>query len=162
MTDYTTITDSQCDPDAPLTSGLAYAWRDNPVAMGEKDTTVPLNLRLGHWVLGTLATTSGSTQTLSGLDLTHYAQIAAVFDGVSGTASTYSILLGGGLVASYASSGAALTYSGLIIVDLIGGRGIPVPLTIAQYAITNASTSISVSISAGSFDAGSVTIYGVR
>ena len=41
MTDYTTITDSQVDPDAPLTSGLAYAWRDNLLAVIEGDPTAP-------------------------------------------------------------------------------------------------------------------------
>lgn len=35
MTDYTVITDSQVDPDAPITSGLGYAWRDNPIAIAE-------------------------------------------------------------------------------------------------------------------------------
>lgn len=35
MATYLTITDSQLDPDAPLTSQLAYQWRDNPLAMFE-------------------------------------------------------------------------------------------------------------------------------
>lgn len=32
MTDYVEITDTQVDPDAPLTSQLAYQWRDNWIA----------------------------------------------------------------------------------------------------------------------------------
>lgn len=32
MADYVEITDAQVDPDAPLTSQLAYQWRDNWIA----------------------------------------------------------------------------------------------------------------------------------
>ena len=41
MADWVTITDSQVDPDAPLTSELAYAWRDNPVAIAEGAVGAP-------------------------------------------------------------------------------------------------------------------------
>lgn len=41
MADWTNITDSQVDPDAPLTSELAYAWRDNPVAIAEGAVGAP-------------------------------------------------------------------------------------------------------------------------
>jgi len=42
MADWVTITDSQCDPDAPLTSGLAYAWRDNTIAIAEGSPGAPV------------------------------------------------------------------------------------------------------------------------
>ena len=35
MAEYRTITDAEVDPDAPLTSSLGYAWRDNPIAIAE-------------------------------------------------------------------------------------------------------------------------------
>ena len=35
MADYTVIADTALDPDAPLTSELAYAWRDNLIAVTE-------------------------------------------------------------------------------------------------------------------------------
>lgn len=35
MADWTNIADSALDPDAPVTSELAYAWRDNPIAIAE-------------------------------------------------------------------------------------------------------------------------------
>lgn len=35
MTDYTAILDTHIDPDAPITSGLAYQMRDNPIAIAE-------------------------------------------------------------------------------------------------------------------------------
>ena len=36
MADWFNITDTQVDPDAPLTSQLGYAWRDNPIAISEE------------------------------------------------------------------------------------------------------------------------------
>jgi len=41
MADYTTITDSQVDPDAPITSELGYAWSYNPVAIAEGAINAP-------------------------------------------------------------------------------------------------------------------------
>ena len=41
MADWTLIADSALDPDAPLTSDLAYAWRDNPIAIAEGATDAP-------------------------------------------------------------------------------------------------------------------------
>ena len=41
MADWTVITDAQLDPDAPLTSDLAYAWRDNPIAIAEGASGAP-------------------------------------------------------------------------------------------------------------------------
>jgi len=42
MTDYTTISDSQVDPNAPLTSELITALRDNPIAIAEQSTGAPV------------------------------------------------------------------------------------------------------------------------
>lgn len=41
MTDWTTITDSQVDPKAPVTSELMTALRDNPAAITEGATGAP-------------------------------------------------------------------------------------------------------------------------
>lgn len=41
MADWTTISDTSVDPDAPLTSQLGYAWRDNPIAIAEGATGAP-------------------------------------------------------------------------------------------------------------------------
>lgn len=41
MTDWTTITDSQVDPKAPVTSELMTAMRDNPIAISEGATGAP-------------------------------------------------------------------------------------------------------------------------
>lgn len=44
MADWTAIPDSVLDPDAPLTSDLAYAWRDNVIAQSEGAVGAPKNL----------------------------------------------------------------------------------------------------------------------
>ena len=41
MADFTPIPDTALDPDAPLTSELAYAWRDNPIAIAEGAVGAP-------------------------------------------------------------------------------------------------------------------------
>ena len=41
MADWTTIADTQVDPDAPVTSELGYAWRDNPIAIAEGASGAP-------------------------------------------------------------------------------------------------------------------------
>jgi len=46
MADWTNIPDTALDPDAPLTSDLAYAWRDNPIAISEGAVGAPY-MRVG-------------------------------------------------------------------------------------------------------------------
>jgi len=41
MATYVPIIDTQVDPDAPLTSALAYQFRDNPTAVWEGDDSAP-------------------------------------------------------------------------------------------------------------------------
>lgn len=41
MTDYTTITDAQVDPEAPITSELVTALRNNPLAIIEGAAAAP-------------------------------------------------------------------------------------------------------------------------
>lgn len=41
MADWLSITDSAVDPNAPVTSELAYAWRDNPIAIAEGASGAP-------------------------------------------------------------------------------------------------------------------------
>lgn len=41
MADWIDITDSAVDPDAPLTSDLGYAFRDNPIAISEGASGAP-------------------------------------------------------------------------------------------------------------------------
>lgn len=57
MADYRTITDAEVDPDAPLTSSLGYAWRDNPIAIAEGATGAP---RVQDGALDSNVTTAGT------------------------------------------------------------------------------------------------------
>lgn len=41
MPDWVNIADTQLDPDAPLTSQLGYAWRDNTIAISEGASGAP-------------------------------------------------------------------------------------------------------------------------
>ena len=43
MADYNAISDTQLDPDAPLTSQLGYQFRDNPIAIAEGALGAPRN-----------------------------------------------------------------------------------------------------------------------
>lgn len=54
MADWTNINDSQVDPDAPVTSELGYAWRDNPIAIAEGAPGAPRIVR------GALSTATNS------------------------------------------------------------------------------------------------------
>lgn len=56
MADYVAQTDSQLDPDAPLTSELAYGWRDNLIAVTEGAPGAP---RIEDAALSTALTFTG-------------------------------------------------------------------------------------------------------
>lgn len=127
----------------------------------------------GMTLLGTLATTSGSSVTLSGLTLTDYKFLQFSINGVSSSASVSTLLLNGyrlsvinGSNAAEASSGGGFidlsngvfmssctVYNGTTLVGFEGGCG--------PSGLTTASTSITFTISAGTFDAGSIIVYGV-
>ena len=68
MTSYVAVTSGEIDADSPITADLMSKLRDNPIAIAEGASTVPSNL-FPTVLLGTLTTSSGTTQTLSGLDL---------------------------------------------------------------------------------------------
>jgi len=172
MTTYTPILNAEVDAESPITDLLLTRLRDNPLAIGEAAAGVPLNA-LPTVLLGTLITTSGSTQTLSGLDLAPYKSIRAVWNGVSHN-------IGGGINFTFAGLviaagiGSTQTLRGIVFIDLLNGNGFSTVLvmgtnTIAdvtvkamETSLSTATTSISVSINAGSFDAGSIAIFGVK
>jgi hypothetical protein len=132
----------------------------------------------GMTLLGTLTTTSGSTQTLSGLTLTSYKQLMAVFNNVSSTLSFdfkldsttgLALVPGQGNTASIFGFFVTDLTSGVLTANITGvasgssytsaGTG---PYAGIQNTITTASTSITFAVSSGTFDAGSIRIYGVK
>jgi hypothetical protein len=131
----------------------------------------------GMTLLGTLVTTSGSTHTLSGLDLTSYKFVVAVFDQVGdGNASSRTVSLEGAEVAITGTDN-GFRIGGAAYIDLSSGVGHATTgfvqgslprtssnprVTAFRVATSNASTSLTVTISAGSFVAGSIRFYGVQ
>lgn len=128
--------------------------------------TLPAN---GSTALGTVATTSGSTWTLSGLTLTSYKFLLIVLNGVSTNNAAFTLTFNAKTVTSTASS-QAQTVSGTIIVDL--GTGVFSGslqnssggnlASGGASGLTTASTSVALSAGAGTGDAGSFSVYGIQ
>lgn len=124
-------------------------------------------------LLGTLTTTSGTTQTLSSLTLTGYASLLILVDGVSHNGSggaTQNLLLGTGQISATAR-GTADLLCGFSFVPLVNGVAVSCidrdggsqSFQVRATGYTTASTSISFTWgSGGSFDAGTIRIYGIR
>lgn len=140
-------------------AGVAPAWADLPSSGGMT-------------LLGTLATTSGSTQTLSSLDLTSYKCLLVSLNGVSTSLQT-SILSMAGVAVTGTLTTNANGWTGTFLVDLstgIFGSGVAAIPTgnsssgggIGRTSISTTTTSLSFTINTGNFDAGSITIYGVK
>lgn len=182
MTSYITITDAETDPEAPLTATLAKKWRDNPIAIAEADASVPANLR-PTVSLGTLTTTSGTSQTLSGLTLTPYKFLVVSMDysfntGYGAGGTTGSTLFNGTILAGGSVTNTVYTVKGIITVDLDRGFSILQASTyqgttfqtsldtfkLLTTPITNSTTSISVSTSGTGavLAGGNVKFYGVK
>lgn len=124
-------------------------------------------------LLGTINTTSGTTQTLSGLDLTSYKFVFAAFDGlttgIGGATSSFGGCDTG--VATVSTNG----LRGVCVVDLSDGNAsfalanasatvntsVAATNRVACTNITTASTSISVATS-NAMNGGAVRIYGVK
>jgi hypothetical protein len=172
MTTYTTISNTLVQVGAYPFATTIQALRDNTVALGENDATVPVAIRLPVQLLGTLTTTSGASQTLSSLDLTPYRFLRLVFVGVSTSASTGSVTVGGSAVV--ATTAGSNTWRGIVDIDLTDGTFCATLASVGASAgavasaiaggctLTDASTSVVVETTVGNFDAGSIRVYGVR
>jgi hypothetical protein len=122
----------------------------------------------GITLLGTLATTSGTTVTLSGLTLTSYKQMQFVLNGVSGSGGFGFVTLNGGQI--FNPGGAANATSGFGFIDLSSGALVCCTANVSNWSgysfvsgITTASTSVSFVLGGGgTWDAGSIFIYGVK
>lgn len=126
----------------------------------------------GVTFLGSITTTSGASQSLSSLDLTPYRFLRLTFVGVSTNSASWLMQVDGLSIISPAQNAAA-TLRGIMDIDLtngvfssqIGSAGTNASTNgsgfVGDTAITTASTSVTVSTSAGAFDAGSVRVYGI-
>lgn len=130
-------------------------------------------------LLGTITTTSGASQTLSGLDLTSYKKLIIEVDGVSSSANPASLyIVSSSLIIGAANSTGSNAWYGvfdlLLSSGMISGQSSvqnPAAPPSALSAPTNymnrtgystATTSITFGVTAGAFDAGSVLVYGVK
>lgn len=167
MTAFTTLSSASLAVGKPLTSTIALALRDNPVAIGEADASVALGL-LPTVLLGTLTTTSGTVQTLSSLVLTPYRFLLFWFDGVS-TGATATLSVGSLAVSSisnisYSNNGHCWVNlsTGVAFAPMAETTTLNMFMSAGATGYTTASTSVSVSTSSGAFDAGNVKVYGVK
>ncbi len=135
----------------------------------------------GVTLLGTITTTSGITQTLSGLTLTGYKSLVLVIDGVSANGSHTLTFLSSAITIGASLTSASSVWNGKIDVDLGSGIGMSwvsmgsvvaapaaLPATTLAYfesGLSTASTSVSFTVVGGGspvFDAGSIAVYGVK
>lgn len=180
MTTYTSISNALVAVGAKPFASTIQALRDNTLAIGEGDATVPITL-LPTVLLGTITTTSGVTQTLSGLVLTPYKSLALVIDGVSANGTHSLTFLSSAITVGAALDNAVRVWNGKIDVDLGTGLGrswvsmgsavsapAALPATTLAYfesGLSTASTSVSFTVVGGgtpTFDAGSINVYGCK
>lgn len=190
MTVYTAIPNGDIDQDSPITQPLLTALRDNLIACAEGDASVPTGARFGHVLLGSIATTSGTAQTLSSLTLTGYRKLVLEVNGVtvSSVASSPALKLdsttGATLHGGTWSSGGSTPLYGLVEISLLYGTYIanlafststtatftafasvaPTGMgpVYGRCALTNSSTSVTLALSANNFTGGTILVYGVR
>ena len=176
MTSYIAINNSEVDPDSPITADLMTKLRDNPIAVFTDDASVPADLKLGVRLLGTLTTTSGASQTLSGLTLTQYKFIIVRLIEVSSTIATYFRIQGGAgstVNISQLMTTAGSLMHGEISIELASGNAWYISaignagnsqssVVMTLTSVTTAVTSITFSAFTGTFDAGTIRVYGVR
>lgn len=159
---------------------LVGAATQTEATTGTNNTTLMTPLRVAQAIdaqvlpsvilIGTLTTTSGTSRTISGLDLTTYTFLYLVFRNVSvNQAAARSITIGSGLFATSSSTSEAGSIIGIATIALNNGTYVSNYLSsgtaaiVGTCGITTANTSITVSVSSGaSFDAGSILFYGVK
>ena len=161
MTSYVAVTSGEIDADSPITADLMSKLRDNPIAIAEGASTVPSNL-FPTVLLGTLTTSSGTTQTLSGLDLTPYKFLYISVKNVTFSGTSYLGLSGGGVQISNVTSGDPLVVA--VTVDLISGVVGNTDVSAGVWTGSTASTSLVFYVGGGidTFTGGSIYVYGVK
>lgn len=170
MTAFTTLLNALFIPGKPILGSTGSALRDNALAIAEADPSVALGL-LPSVLLGTITTTSGTTQTLSGLNLTPYKFLRVTVNGVSSTTTAavlFIVSASAGRDIGASLSTASDAWSGTVMVDLNNGIATAVLASAARafYAVASgystATTSISFALNSGTFDAGSIRVYGEK
>jgi hypothetical protein len=157
---------------APLASPALTGTPTAPTAGGGTNTTQiattafvqsALAGAASYTLLANIATTSGTTVTASSLNLTPYRVLFISLVDISATGGTPTLNLNGGTLGALGTSGS--TAAICIQIDLNTGVGSYARGNGAfadLFGITTGSTSVSISLSSGSFDAGALQVYGVK
>jgi hypothetical protein len=168
MTTYNAaaVADSKIAFQKGITLQQGRALRDNALAIAEGDVSVAANL-FPTVLLGTLTTTSGTSQSLTSLVLTPYKFLMFEILGVSLSAVDRSLLIGGQIAATIPEDGSPTsTFYGIAFVSLGTGQLLKQMVDIGTARNTGystATTTVTVSVSGGSnFDAGSIRVYGMK
>lgn len=152
----------------PITMQQGRALRDNLKSYMEGDPSIT-DANRQRVLLATISSTSGSTVSASGLTLTNYRSIIAVFDAVS-LGITTGVQVAGIRCTSNLTS-AANTFSGAVWIDLLTGIfsaavGENTASGSAAFGgntgYSSATTTIAFSSTTGNFDAGQILIYGCK
>lgn len=177
MTTYpiASLSDAVIAYQKPITLQQGRGFRDLTLSVAEADATVPANL-LPTVHLGTLTTTSGTSQTLSSLVLTPYKSLRITLEGVSFTATGPQLRLGGvGQEITATLGTAGFGFYGTVLLDLANGVATSITaelnagasgvgaIRITDTGYSTATTSITFDGSGGgTFDAGSIRVYGEK
>lgn len=167
---FTTLINALFLPGKPILGSTGLALRDNLAAFMAGDPSIGDSNRQ-RVLLGTIATTSGSTVTLSGLDLTNYRGLVCVFNGVSFNSTSAATIAGARC--SEAISTSLSTLRGAVWVDLFtgvfwsvvgdaSGGGNAAYGGSTGYSTSTTSVSFAAAAGLASFDAGSIHVYGVK
>lgn len=153
------------------------------IASNNNDTTIPTSAAVKSYtdaaiaafsptsqavLLGTLTTTSGTSQSLTSLNLNPYSLVMLEVINVSCGNTSSPILLGSATVTGSLSN-SSNNWDGVIFLNLTSGRAtgitsqsvVTVQVGSGATGYSKASTTLTVSCS-GSFDAGSIRIYGLQ
>jgi hypothetical protein len=156
-------------------SGTAYGT-SGQILQSNGDAAPTWIVNESMTLLGTLTTTSGTTQTLSGLTLTNYKEIKVVVNNVSATADANLRINTLQIAASTGGSGNSIwghttvslvdsVFSSLLFTANTTSGTVRANSSISvagKISLTTASTSIEFSWNTGNFDAGSILVYGVK
>lgn len=168
-------------------SGNATNYGTSGQVLTSAGDAPPTWTNVGMTLLGTITTTSGTSQSLTGLTLTSYKQLVLVFSNVSLADQRGSLLVGTStsddIAFTTSLASATNAWYGIATIDLTTGSfvsninynstsdfsvvtGASTLAAAANYAggdcpILTSSTSVSVA-STYAFDAGSVAVYGVK
>lgn len=167
---FTTLINALFLPGKPILGSTGLALRDNLDAFMAGDPSIGDSNRQ-RVLLGTIATTSGSTVTLSSLNLTNYRGLVCVFSGVSLNMASAVSIAGTRCTEATASAGSIL--SGAVWVDLFtgvfwsvvgspNGNGSAAFGGSTGYSTSTTSVSFAAIAGSGAFDAGSIHVYGVK